>query len=123
MPELRVETVSRGAEETMSADAPKYWRCGATYSTHNAPIRNWETVISDRYGTQAIAIGATESESVSNARIISSAVNAHEDLLAACKLAFMLPRPWMGTGQPTYEQWSAAFDKIEAAIAKAEGQP
>ena len=49
-----------------------------------------------------------------NARLIAAA----PDLLAACHLALKLPRPWMD-GEITQEEWTEAFDKIQAAISKA----
>ncbi len=53
-----------------------------------------------------------------NARLIHRAVNAHDDLLGACKAALTAARmdEWGGAGSVRYD----AFQSLAAAIAKAE---
>ena len=61
---------------------------------------------------------APENEREANARLIAAA----PDMLAALKLAFKIPRPWiMGGRTIAEEEWGAAVDAVSSAIAKAEG--
>jgi hypothetical protein len=55
-------------------------------------------------------------QSIANAKLIAAA----PDMLAALKLAFKIPRPWILGGRTvTEEEWGAAVDAVSAAIAKA----
>ncbi len=94
-----------------------------------------ELTIADAHGGSAIAylnMDPNEKVRYADAAFIVRAVNAHDDLLAACKDALrkldlvvmnaMITPSMLGNGSRAIGSYIATVDALRAAIAKAEGK-
>ncbi len=92
------------------------WKTGATFQTHNAPTRYWETSVYAEIGPVATSSGATREEAEEIARLIAAAPYLRAALSAYVSLcgntAFMVDREGL---MRAYEMATTALAKIKGA--------